>query len=472
MSKVLMIASEAAPFAKTGGLADVLGSLPRALVERGEEVAVVMPRYRSVSLEGAWRAYSDLTVWLGATPWEVNIFRIDYKGTPYYFVDCPSLYDRDGIYGDEDGDYRDNHIRFAVLSHAALALIRHVWRPEIVHGHDWQAAFAPIYMRHFFAMDPTFLGLRVLFTVHNLGYQGKFPPSILPEVGLDETAFRSGALEFFGEVNLLKGALVYADAISTVSQGYAREIQSEEFGFGLQDILRARANALHGILNGVDYTVWSPDVDSFIACRYSSADLSGKAVCKRDLLAEVGLPEDNMDRPLIGMISRFVNQKGFDLIAAAAEDLAALDIAMVVLGAGDARYEELIRGMAAAHPERIACWIGYNDPLAHKIEAGADMFLMPSWYEPCGMNQLYSLRYGTVPIVRATGGLDDSVDETTGFKFREYSAPAMMGAVRAAVGAWKNRDLWRSLMLRGMEKDFSWAASAAKYSDLYRSLLS
>jgi len=470
MSKVLMVASEAMPFAKTGGLADVLGALPEALVARGEEAAVVIPRYRGVATDGAARVYADLSMWFGPDQRTANVYSATRNGVVYYFVDCPALFDREGIYGDGGGDFPDNHIRFAVLNRAALAIVRHVWRPDVVHCHDWQGALAPIYMRQFFATDPTFMGLRVLFTIHNIGYQGKFPPSILPEVGLDPGLFRPDALELFGEVNLMKGALIYADAISTVSPTYAREIQGNEFGFGLQDILRARSANLHGILNGVDYSVWSPEKDPIIASHYSADDLSGKAVCKRDLLAEVGLPEANMDRPLIGIISRFVNQKGFDLIADAMPEIAAMDVALVALGTGEARYEQMFRDAAATHPDRIACYIGYSEPLAHKIEAGADMFLMPSWYEPCGLNQMYSLRYGTVPVVRATGGLHDTVDESTGFKFYEYSSRALLDALRAAVAVYGRREVWQAMMLRGMAKDFSWAASAAQYAALYRSL--
>ncbi len=470
MSKVLMVAPEAMPFAKTGGLGDVVGALPEALVSLGEEAAVLIPKYRGMPLDGASRAYTGLTVWLGQHPWQAHILSVTRNGVVYYLVDCPELYDREGLYGSADGDFPDNHIRFAVLCRAALSIVRHLWRPDVIHCHDWQAALTPVYMRQFFALDPTFLALRVLFTIHNLGYQGKFPPSILPEVGLDSALYRPDGLEHFGEVNLMKGALLYSDAISTVSPTYAREIQGDEFGFGLQDVLRARSASVHGILNGVDYSVWSPETDSFIACRYSAADLAGKAACKQDLLAEMGLPQENMNRPLIGIISRFVNQKGFDLIAAAMREIMEMDVALAVLGTGEPWYEQMFRDAAAAHPDRIACYIGFSEPLAHKIEAGADIFLMPSWYEPCGLNQMYSLRYGTVPVVRATGGLHDSVDETTGFKFFEYSAGALLETLRTAVSVYRQPDVWREMMLRGMAKDFSWSASAARYAGLYRSL--
>jgi starch synthase len=471
MAKILMVASEATPFAKTGGLADVMGVLPQALNARGEEVGVVIPRYRGVALEGATRVYADLTIWLGLAAWKTDIYRAESGGVAYYLVDCPALYDREGLYGDADGDYPDNHVRFAVLSQAALAVVRHVWRPDILHCHDWQSALVPVFMRQFFAADPTFMGLRVLVTIHNLGYQGRFPAAIIPEIGLGPEVLEPETMGFFGQVNLMKGALVFADAISTVSKAYAREIQGEEFGFDLQSILRARSSVLCGILNGVDYTAWNPETDAFIAAHYSADDLAGKEACKRDLLGEAGLPEENLDRPLVGIISRFINQKGFDLIAEIAAALAGEDLALIALGTGEPLYEQMFQDLAAAHPDRFAVRIAYDNPLAHKIEAGADMFLMPSWFEPCGLNQMYSLRYGTVPLVRAVGGLDDTIDETTGFKFCEYSGDALLETIQAALEAWQDREAWRSMMRRGMRKDYGWDASAAEYSALYRRLV-
>ncbi len=471
MSKILMVASEATPFAKTGGLADVMGALPQALNAGGDEVGVVLPRYRGIALEGAQRVYADLTIWLGLAQWKVDIYRTESAGVPYYLVDSPALYDRDGIYGDGDGDYKDNHIRFAVLSQAALAIVRHVWRPDVVHCHDWQAALVPVYIRQLLAADPTFLGLRVLFTIHNLSYQGKFPLEILPEIGMDPRTVSTSALELAGEVNLLKAAIVSADAISTVSEGYAREIQEPELGFALDSFLRARANVLHGILNGVDYGSWSPENDACIAAPYSAGDLAGKQICKHDLLDEVGLPSANMERPLLGIVSRFTNQKGFDLVAEVAGELVAEDLALVALGSGQPEYERMFGDLASAHPDRFAVRVAYDNRLAHKIEAGSDIFLMPSWFEPCGLNQMYSLRYGSVPVVRATGGLDDTIEETTGFKFREYSGAALLETIRTALTAWKDRAAWTSMMRRGMGKDFSWNSSAARYSELYRDLL-
>jgi starch synthase len=471
MIKVLMVAPEAAPFAKTGGLADVVGSLPAALGAFGCEVAVLIPRYRGIDLSSARRVYDSLPVWLGGTVHETSLYQIDAAGVTFYFLEVPSLYDREGYYGDAAGDYPDNALRFAVLSRAALAVARRVFRPRILHCHDWQTGLIPVYLRTVFAYDPTFIGMRTLFTIHNLGYQGLFPPTVLPQIGLDRRVFNIDGLEFFGKVSFMKGGINFSDALSTVSQRYAAEIQTEEYGFGLDGALRARAPALHGILNGVDYSHWNPETDRYLAARYSADDLRGKRVCKQDLVKQFGLPAAAMDRPLLGVISRLTSQKGTELILEIAAELAADDLYLAVLGSGDEDYEAGLREAAAANPENLAVRIGYDEALAHKIEAGADMFLMPSQYEPSGLNQMYSLRYGTVPVVRATGGLDDTIEDGTGFKFEDYSAPALLEAIRAAATAFQDRKGWEAMMRRGMRKDYSWRVSASEYSALYQRLL-
>lgn len=472
MTRILMVASEATPFCKTGGLADVMGALPPALRARGEQVAVVLPAYRQNHYASGWReVYRDLVITVGKASYTVDLLEAAHNGVPYYFVHCPALFDRDGLYGTGGEDYPDNAVRFGVFSRAALSVIRYLFRPDVVHCHDWQAALTPVYMRTLLASDPTFLALRVLFTIHNLGYQGIFPAAAMADLGLDPKLFQPAQLEFFGRLNLMLGAIHYSDAVSTVSRGYAREIQTRELGFGLDEVLRARAASLYGIVNGADYEEWSPDRDSYLARHFEADSLEGKRDCKRALLQEFGLPLDNLDRPLIGIVSRFVNQKGFDLIAEIAPELLNEDLALVALGTGDPEFEKLFLHLAAAHPGRFAVRIGYDNALAHRIEAGADMFLMPSRYEPCGLNQIYSLRYGTIPIVRATGGLDDTVDETTGFKFQPYTGPALLAAIRAAIAAWKEPLEWRERMRRAMAKDYSWTASAAEYSALYRNLL-
>jgi len=471
MARVLMVSSEAAPLAKTGGLADVVGALPNALRSCGDEVAVVIPRYGSVDLKGCRRVYDPLPVFLGPARFDTAIYQASAE-FPFYLVDCPKLYDRKGFYG-EAGllDYPDNHIRFAVFARAALATARFLFRTEVFHCHDWQAGLVPAYLRTTFCTDPTFFGVKTLFTIHNLGYQGLFPRTALAEVALDPGVWRPGGMEFFGRVSYLKGGIAFADWLSTVSPTYAREIQTPENGLGLDGALRARAGQLTGILNGVDYREWSPEDDPLIPARYSAADLSGKRLCKQHLLAEFGLPPEAIDRPLLGVISRFTRQKGADILAEIAGQIVAEDVYLVALGTGDPEYEEFFRDMAAEFPGRIAVRIGFDNPLAHRIEAGADIFLMPSRYEPCGLNQIYSLRYGTVPVVRATGGLDDTIDKSTGFKFEEYTGEALLGAVRHAVVAWSSPDGWREMIRCGMERDFSWQTSAAAYSELYRRLL-
>jgi starch synthase len=468
--KILMVASEAAPFAKTGGLADVVGSLPAALKALGHEVAVLLPRYATVDLKNARRVYDSLPIWLPPRRYDTSLYLVE-RETPFYFLDYPPLYDRPGLYGEEGVDYPDNHIRFAVLGQAALEFCRRVWRPDILHAHDWQAGLAPAYLRTVYGNDPTFLGMRSLFTIHNMGYHGLFPAAALAEIGLAGTEeFYAGGLEFFGKVCYLKGGLNYADRLNTVSPTYAREIQTAEYGFGLDGVLRARSSVLSGILNGADYGEWNPETDGSIAARYSSADLTGKRVCKQDLLATFGLPGEAMDAPLIGIVSRFTSQKGADIIAEAADGLVADGYYMTALGAGEPHYEHLFQAMAQRHPGRIAVRIGYDNALAHKVEAGADLFLMPSRYEPCGLNQIYSLKYGTVPVVRATGGLDDTIEPGTGFKFWNYSGNALVGALRAAREAFADVEGWRATMLAGMAKDFSWNVSAGEYARLYERL--
>jgi starch synthase len=469
MPRVLMVTAEAAPFAKTGGLADVMGSLPPALVKQGEQVAVVMPRYASAQITMPERIWDAMPLFIGPHTFVVAIDQIITGGVRYLFVDYPPFYGRPGIYGQSGRDYPDNHLRFAVLNQAAIGIARNIFRTDIFHAHDWQAGLVAPYLRENFASDPTFLGAKCVFTIHNLGYQGNFPPAALADLGLSRALFHPEGLEFWGQVSFLKAAIVWSDAITTVSPTYAREIQTLEYGGGMDGLLRPRAAKITGILNGGDYNEWNPEKDPYLAAPFSAKDLSGKRAAKKALLEEVGLPADEA-RPLIGIVSRFVDQKGFDLIEEIAGELGEEDMALVALGSGEARFEALFRVMAKTYPEKFAAVIGYDNALAHRIEAGADMFLMPSRYEPCGLNQIYSLRYGAVPIVRATGGLDDTVDESTGFKFREYTGVALLAAIREALAAWKNREAWQALMHRGMARDFSWDASAAEYKRLYQSL--
>jgi len=471
--RILFIASEALPYAKTGGLADVIEALPRALVKLGHEVAVFLPRYRGVKSGKA--VISSLTIPQGTRLRFPAISNGSlHHGVRYYFLDDPFYFDRDGIYGAKNHEYPDNAERYTEFCRAAIELAKQVWMPDILHCHDWQTAMIPVLLRSSYADDPAVKNLPVVFTIHNIGYHGVFPKESLERAGIPAGTFHPGGIEFFGNVNFLKGGLIYSDYLTTVSKKYSQEIQTSEFGFGLEGVIRSRADRLAGILNGVDYTVWSPDKDALIPMKYSAKNLVGKRDCKLALLEELQLLKDNPNRPVLGMVSRFADQKGFDLIAQIAHDLMQEDILLAVLGTGERRYEELFRALALDFPGRVGLKVAYDNRLAHLIEAGADMFLMPSRYEPCGLNQIYSLRYGTVPIVRATGGLDDTIEPFdlehgtgTGFKFTEYTGAALLYTIRQALHHQTNDGVWKRIQLNGMAKDYSWNTSAAEYAKLY-----
>ena len=470
MSRILMVSSEAAPYAKTGGLADVVGALPYALQQLGHEVAVLIPRYRSTFRYATRRVTGPFQVQLGPYPWYPSVFTTE-QPSPFYFLDLPDFYDRDGIYNDRSGEFGDNDLRFGMLSLATFHFARYHFRPDILHCHDWQGGLVPAYFKLWFAGDPAFLGAKTVETIHNLGYQGLFPRSSIIRVGLPEWLYRQDLLEFHGGISLLKSGLVYADAITTVSPHYAEETQTPEFGYGLDGLLRARKAQLTGILNGVDYSQWNPATDPHIPSNYSVEDLSGKAVCKRELLNEFGPSHAPQDRPVIGIVSRLTGQKGADLILEVAPYLFREDVYMVVLGSGEPYFEGMFRHIQDTNPGRVGLRLGYDDALAHRVEAGSDIFLMPSRYEPCGLNQIYSLKYGTVPVVRATGGLDDTIDGETGFKFWEYSGYALLLALEDCLRAWKDTDRWTKMMRTGMTRDFSWMTSALQYDSLFRTLL-
>lgn len=469
--KVLMLGSEAAPYAKSGGLADVLGALPIALAQRGAEVAVLLPRYRSIPREQLRRVYDALPIALGPDTYRGELYLHEQRGVHFYFLDIPALYDRSGLYFEDGRDYPDNFLRFAALNIAGCEVVRRLFRADILHCHDWQAGLAPYYLRKRYASDPTFFHLKTVFTIHNLAYQGIFGRDVLGRIGLAEQAFTHGDIEFHGNISFLKAGIAYSDAVTTVSPTYAQEIQTPIAGWGLDGLLRARAQHLHGILNGADYHVWDPSTDPYIAANYDARKLDGKAACREDLLRTVGLDPDRLKTtPVLGIVARLSVQKGFDLIASVADELMQENLALVVLGSGDRRYEDIFHYLAHRYPDRVAFRTGYDEPLAHKIEAGSDLFLMPSQYEPCGLNQIYSLRYGTPPVVRAVGGLDDTVTEETGFKFSGYTGHEMLGAIREALKAFENKKAWKKRMQAGMKLDYSWDASAEHMLTLYRSL--
>jgi starch synthase len=396
----------------------------------------------------------------------------EMHGVRFYFVDYPPYFDRDGLYGTPAGDYPDNAERFALFCRAVLEASKVLGVPHVFHCHDWQSALVPVMLRTLYSEDPAFRDVGCTFTIHNIGYQGLFPSEVLPLLMLSWDLFAMSKMEFFGQVNFLKGALVYSDFITTVSKKYSQEIQTSEYGFGLEGVLRARAATVAGILNGVDYDEWSPEKDKFAVAKYSPEDLSGKERCKADLLNVFGVSNTNL--PVIGIISRFAAQKGFDLISQIMDRLAREEMIIVALGTGDREYEEMFLRLNKQFPQKIAIKIAYNNEIAHKIEAGADMFLMPSRYEPCGLNQIYSLKYGTVPIVRATGGLEDTIEpwdaragKGTGFKFTEYNGESLLLTIKEALQAYRDRTSWQALMRNGMRKDFSWNASAKEYVKVY-----
>jgi starch synthase len=471
--KILFVSSEGLPYSKTGGLADVVESLPRALRDAGHEVAVLLPRYHGNKITST--LVSSVTVALGDTlRFPAIVKGPSVAGVRYFFVDDPEFFDRAQLYGDKTGDYPDNAERFAEFCRAAIEFAKRVWLPDVIHCHDWQSALVPVLLRTQHANDPVVRSLPVVLTIHNLAFHGLFPKAALRKIGLPESLFTINALEFYGKVNFLKGGLIFADYLTTVSSRYAKEIQTPEYGAGLDGVIRDRADRLMGILNGVDYAIWSPEADTLIAQNYSVHNLDGKTVCKKELLALFRLPEEDLERPLIGIVSRFADQKGFDLIEEIAGDLMKENVVLVALGTGQPEYEKLFQDLAQKYPERVSVKIGYDNSLAHKVEAGADMFLMPSRFEPCGLNQIYSLRYGTVPIVRATGGLDDTIQNFvpktrhgTGFKFDEYDGKALLGCIRAALKMYRDPKMWHAVQANGMAKDFSWKASAAAYVTLY-----
>ena len=475
---VLMVTSEAHPFAKTGGLAEVTGALPHALARLGHRVTLVVPRYRGLpSAQGEQTVLS-----VGGRAQTVGFSRQPVsQGVEAVLVDAPELFDREALYGTAAGDYADNAWRFAVFSRAALEYARLSGnRPSVIHAHDWQTGLIPAYQKMHLSPDPTVGGVPTIFTIHNLAFQGIFPPATLDEIGLGWEVFNLQAMEYWGQISYLKAGINFSERITTVSPNYAKEIVTPELGFGFDGVLARRRADLVGILNGIDVDRWNPSADPFVPARFSATDLRGKRKAKELLFDAMRLPWDKaaLARPAIGLVSRLTDQKGMDLIAAAADDLMTLNASWTVLGNGEARYEEFWSSLARRYPERVAVHIGFDERLAHHIEAGADAFLMPSRFEPCGLNQMYSLRYGTVPIVRATGGLEDTVEDYdsetgsgTGFKFRDYTPAALVEAVRRSVAVYSDAAAWKRMQQAGMREDHSWDVSAREYVKVYRAAI-
>jgi starch synthase len=469
--RVAILSSEAVPFAKTGGLADVSGALTKALHAEGADSFLITPLYAQVDrglLSGTF--IEDLEVeWRGKRPL-IRVWRSEALKAPTYLIDAPFYFDRGKIYGEVD-DFE----RFAFFCRAAIALLRRLGSaPDVVHCNDWPCGFAAVELRARRRQEEFFANTRTLFSIHNLAYQGGFNPADLWWLGFSDY---SADFMLQGAASALKAGIIAADAVSTVSPRYAREIQTPEQGYGLDWLMRARSDRLVGITNGVDYETWDPETDPDIAARFSADDLTGKQECKLDLLRRFGLPEEPA-RPVIAIISRLVSQKGYDLIRQAASGILQTGAFFVALGAGAREYEDFLQSWHDTAPHRVGIYKGYaGEPLAHQIEAGADIFIMPSLYEPCGLNQMYSMRYGTVPVVRATGGLDDTVEnydvmanKGNGFKFGPYSAPAMLEKIREAIYFYTQPDIWAKIQRNGMITDNSWSAAAKRYLELYHEI--
>ncbi|MFA4875249.1 MAG: glycogen synthase GlgA [bacterium] len=482
---IVMIASEAVPYAKTGGLADVVGTLPRALSAAKEGVALILPYYRKkmdakkFGIGPVSRKPLEIEVPLGGARIKGTVLMATLQpNVRVFFIDQPAFFDREELYQTATGDYPDNAERFIFFSRAAIeAMIALDLKPDIVHVHDWQAALVPVYLKTLYKQRKNFAHTRTVLTIHNLGYQGLFPKEDMPLTGLGWDYFTFDKLEYWGKVGFLKGGIAYADEIGTVSRKYAEEILTEEQGLGLQGALAYRKKALVGILNGIDYEEWNPEGDRFIAAKYKPSDIKGKATCKEALRKHFGLKAD-ATAPIIGMVGRLTIQKGLDILADALPEIMKRNVQLAILGTGEQKYHDLLTAACGDYPNRIGLKLAFDNALAHQIEAGSDFFLMPSHYEPCGLNQLISLKYGTIPIVRATGGLDDSIVDFNGkkargngFKFTDYTPQALIAAIDRALDAWKTPPQMKSLISNAMSCDFSWKRSAKEYIAVYERML-
>ncbi|MFH1479571.1 MAG: glycogen synthase GlgA [Candidatus Omnitrophota bacterium] len=476
---ILFASSEVVPFAKTGGLADVLGALPESLSKKGCKCNVILPLYRCVREHG----YSPKIFKKGL------IVKIDNKELPFdlsmleqgnvrvYFVERDDYYDREYLYNSPTEDYPDNALRFGFFAKAIIASIPHIGKIDLLHLNDWQTALVPFYIKLFHKDDQSLNRIKILFTIHNMAYQGLFDKKFLGPLEIPESKFTPDTLEFWGRINFMKAGIIYSDAVSTVSVGYSREILTEEFGCGLDGLLNTKKDDLFGIVNGVDYSVWNPEADDSIIKKYNIDTIGGKKDCKADLLKEFNM-EQNIDRPLIGMITRLAEQKGIDLVAGSMEEILDLGFSFIILGFGEEKYNSMFKALSNKHKGLVGARIGFDNALAHKIEAGSDIFLMPSRYEPCGLNQLYSMKYGTVPVVRAVGGLDDTVEsfdaatkKGNGFKFKEASGEALIKTLKNTITIYDDKKIWERLLKNCLLCDYSWDASALKYKGLYEKIV-
>lgn len=474
---IVIAASECMPFVKTGGLADVIGAFPREIARHGHQITVYLPFYRQVQSHFPEKKIVVPSITLPFQYYNRFAAIVDggkRDGVQFYFVDCPELFDREAPYGTQMGDYLDNWERFGLFCRAVLEASKQLGVPDVFHVHDWQTAMLPVYLRTVYYFDPLVRNAGTVLTIHNAAYQGWFPPATTERLLLPWDVFTKDRVEYYDTFNFLKGGIVYSDMLTTVSRQYAAEIQTSEFGNGLDTVLRSRAADLRGILNGVDYAKWNPETDGRIAAHYSAKDLSGKAECKRDLRHAFGVPHLDDDTVLLGVVSRLATQKGLDIMAQMIERLTHENIFLLVLGMGEPYYENLFRSLHDRFPSKMSVRIAYDETLAHKIEAGSDMILMPSRYEPGGLNQIYGFKYGTVPVVRATGGLDDTVDQWdpekgigTGFKFYGYNPDDFLREVQFALATFRDKEAWQTLMRNGMAKDFSWEKPIEEYIAVY-----
>ncbi|MFZ5969719.1 MAG: glycogen synthase GlgA [Bacillota bacterium] len=472
--KVMMLASEGVPFIKTGGLADVIGSLPKALKDKGIDVAVVMPKYQDIPphYREQMTHLKSIDVTLGWRKQFCGIEVLDYNGIPFYFIDNQYYFHREGLYG-----HYDDAERFAFFGKAVLDILPHIdFKPDILHCHDWHTGIVPLFLKTHYVNDDFYRDLRSIFTIHNLQYQGIFPRDILGDIlGLDDSVFTVDKIEFFGQVNYMKAGLVFSDLLTTVSHTYAEEIQYPYFGENLDSLLRHRKNDLHGIINGIDYQLYNPSIDPYIDVNYHWS-LKKKQENKVKLQEQLGLPMNDKS-PMIAMVTRLVRAKGLDLVMRVLEDILAQDVQLVILGTGDKHYETALLDAYQRHRGKVSVNIMFDTGLSHKIYAGSDMFLMPSQYEPCGIGQLIALRYGSIPIVRETGGLRDTVKaynesngEGNGFTFANFNAHDMLHTIERALQFYHDENHWRKIVMNATRGDFSWEQSAQQYIQLYQGL--
>ncbi len=476
---ILLASSEISPFAKTGGLGDVAESLPLLLNTMGVNASAIMPLYKLVGENGFLPKLHrpDIPIKMGGKEMKFSLHVTEFKGTKFYFIRNDELYHKDGLYGSPNGDHKDNALRFAFFSKAVLESIPFIGAIDLIHCNDWQTALVPLYRKYLSKDDATLEEKKVLYSIHNLAYQGLFTRDVMPGIDLPDDLFVPEELEFYDKISFMKSGILYSDAISTVSEGYAEEILTPEFGCGLDGILKTRKKKLHGILNGADYSTWNPEHDKHLIRNYSPASLKPKMECKADLSKEFGIPF-NEEAPMIGMITRLAEQKGIDVVVDAMEEILELGANFVILGTGDAKYNMLCESINKRFKGKAGARIAFDNGLAHRIEAGSDIFLMPSRYEPCGLNQMYSLKYATVPVVRSTGGLKDTVHDFNpktkkgnGFVFKKVTTTDMLSALKRAVETYKDKKTWSLLQANGLKCDFSWEASAKKYKELYKEII-